>query len=30
MKTLRLLAVGWYFQFKAIARSPFEGLFQVI
>jgi ABC-2 type transport system permease protein len=30
MKTVRLLAVGWWFQFKAIARSPFEGLFQVI
>jgi ABC-2 type transport system permease protein len=30
MKTVRLLAVGWWFQFKALARSPFEGLFQVI
>ena len=30
MRTVRLLAVGWWFQFKAIARSPFEGLFQVI
>jgi ABC-2 type transport system permease protein len=30
MKTVRLLVVGWWFQFKAIARSPFEGLFQVI
>jgi ABC-2 type transport system permease protein len=30
MRTLRLLAVGWWFQFKAIARSPFEGVFQVI
>jgi ABC-2 type transport system permease protein len=30
MKTVRLLAVGWWFQFKAIARSPFEGVFQVI
>ncbi len=30
VKILRLLAFGWYFQFKAIARSPFEGLFQII
>ncbi|HEV3480683.1 MAG TPA: ABC transporter permease [Gaiellaceae bacterium] len=30
MKTLRLLAVGWYFQFKIISRSPFEGIGQVI
>jgi ABC-2 type transport system permease protein len=27
---LRLLAFGWWFQFKAISRSPFEGLFQII
>jgi len=30
MKTLRLLAVGWYFQFKMISRSPFEGVGQVV
>lgn len=30
MKTLRLLAVGWYYQFKMISRSPFEGIGQVI
>ena len=24
------MAFGWYFQFKAISRSPFEGLFQII
>jgi ABC-2 type transport system permease protein len=30
VKTLRLLAFGWYFQFKAISRSPFEGFGQVI
>jgi ABC-2 type transport system permease protein len=30
MKTLRLLAVGWYFQLKMISRSPFEGVGQVI
>jgi ABC-2 type transport system permease protein len=30
MKTLRLLAVGWYFQLKMISRSPFEGFGQVI
>jgi ABC-2 type transport system permease protein len=30
MKTLRLLALGWYFQFKAVMRSPFEGVGQVI
>ena len=30
MNTLRLLALGWFFQFKAISRSPFEGLFQII
>jgi ABC-2 type transport system permease protein len=30
MKTLRLLAVGWYYQFKMISRSPFEGVGQVI
>jgi ABC-2 type transport system permease protein len=30
VKTLRLLAVGWYFQFKMISRSPFEGFGQVI
>jgi ABC-2 type transport system permease protein len=30
VKTLRLLAVGWYFQFKIISRSPFEGIGQVI
>jgi ABC-2 type transport system permease protein len=28
--TLRLLAFGWYFQFKTISRSPFEGFGQVI
>jgi ABC-2 type transport system permease protein len=30
VKALRLLAVGWYFQFKIISRSPFEGIGQVI
>jgi ABC-2 type transport system permease protein len=30
MTTLRLLALGWYFQFKMISRSPFEGVGQVI
>ena len=30
MKALRLLAVGWYYQFKMISRSPFEGIGQVI
>jgi ABC-2 type transport system permease protein len=30
VKTLRLLALGWFFQFKTISRSPFEGLFQII
>jgi ABC-2 type transport system permease protein len=30
VKSLRLIAFGWYFQFKAISRSPFEGLFQII
>ena len=30
MKTLRLLAFGWYFQFKTISRSPFEGFGQVL
>jgi ABC-2 type transport system permease protein len=30
VKTLRLLAFGWYFQFKTISRSPFEGFGQVI
>jgi ABC-2 type transport system permease protein len=30
MKSLRLLAVGWYYQFKMISRSPFEGIGQVI
>jgi ABC-2 type transport system permease protein len=30
MKAVRLLAFGWYFQFKTISRSPFEGLFQII
>jgi ABC-2 type transport system permease protein len=30
VKTLRLLAVGWYYQFKMIMRSPFEGVGQVI
>jgi ABC-2 type transport system permease protein len=30
VKTVRLLAVGWYYQFKMISRSPFEGIGQVI
>jgi ABC-2 type transport system permease protein len=30
VKTLRLLAIGWYYQFKIIMRSPFEGVGQVI
>src|SRR4029450_1506689 len=30
MKTLRLLAVGWWFQLKMISRSPFEGVGQGI
>ena len=30
MNALRIMAFGWYFQFKAISRSPFEGLFQII
>jgi ABC-2 type transport system permease protein len=30
VKALRIMALGWYFQFKAISRSPFEGLFQII
>jgi ABC-2 type transport system permease protein len=30
VKAVRLLAVGWYFQFKMISRSPFEGIGQVI
>jgi ABC-2 type transport system permease protein len=30
VRTLRLLAVGWYYQFKIISRSPFEGVGQVI
>jgi ABC-2 type transport system permease protein len=30
MRALRLLAVGWYYQFKMISRSPFEGIGQVI
>jgi ABC-2 type transport system permease protein len=30
VRALRLLAVGWYFQFKMISRSPFEGVGQVI
>lgn len=30
MKSLRLLAFGWYFQFKTISRSPFEGFGQII
>jgi ABC-2 type transport system permease protein len=30
VKTLRLLAFGWYSQFKTIPRSPFEGFGQVI
>ncbi|MGB2875542.1 MAG: ABC transporter permease [Gaiellaceae bacterium] len=30
MRTLRLLAIGWYFQFKMISRSPFEGIGNVI
>jgi ABC-2 type transport system permease protein len=30
MKALRLLGVGWYYQFKMISRSPFEGVGQVI
>ena len=30
MKTVRLLAVGWWFQLKMISRSPFEGVGQII
>jgi ABC-2 type transport system permease protein len=30
MRTLRLLAVGWFFQLKILARSPFDGIGQVI
>jgi ABC-2 type transport system permease protein len=30
VRTLRLLAIGWYFQFKMISRSPFEGFGQVV
>jgi ABC-2 type transport system permease protein len=30
VKSVRLLAVGWYYQFKMISRSPFEGIGQVI
>ena len=30
MKTLRLLVVGWFFQLKILARSPFDGIGQVI
>jgi hypothetical protein len=30
MKTIRLLVLGWYFQFKMISRSAFEGSGQVI
>src|SRR2546430_1605439 len=30
MSTLRLLGVGWYFQFKVILRSPFDGIGNVI
>jgi ABC-2 type transport system permease protein len=30
VRTLRLLAFGWYFQFKTISRSPFEGFGQVL
>jgi ABC-2 type transport system permease protein len=30
VRTARLLAVGWYYQFKMISRSPFEGIGQVI
>jgi ABC-2 type transport system permease protein len=30
VKAVRLLAVGWYYQFKMISRSPFEGIGQVI
>ena len=30
VSALRIMAFGWYFQFKAISRSPFEGLFQII
>ncbi|HEX9350968.1 MAG TPA: hypothetical protein VF877_06825, partial [Gaiellaceae bacterium] len=30
MRALRLLGMGWYFQFKMISRSAFEGIGQVI
>jgi ABC-2 type transport system permease protein len=30
MRILRLLAVGWWFQFKMVLRSPFDGFFQII
>jgi ABC-2 type transport system permease protein len=30
VKALRLLAVGWYYQFRIIMRSPFEGVGQVL
>jgi hypothetical protein len=30
VKTLRLLAFGWYFQFKTISRPLFEGVGQVM
>src|SRR2546421_9508115 len=30
MSTLRLLGVGWYFQFKMILRSPFDGIGNVL
>jgi ABC-2 type transport system permease protein len=30
MKTVRLLAVGWWLQLKMISRSPFEGVGQII
>ena len=30
MRTVRLLAFGWYYQFKMISRSPFEGIGQVM
>jgi ABC-2 type transport system permease protein len=30
VNAVRIMAFGWYFQFKAISRSPFEGLFQII
>jgi ABC-2 type transport system permease protein len=30
VRTVRLLAFGWYYQFKMISRSPFEGIGQVM